>query len=111
MAEAYGILGQSAPSATSLTTVYTCPPNRYAVASSIVVCNQTAADKTFRIAVVKSGAAAASKNYLAYDMTVSANSTVTLQLGVSLGPGDFIQVYISATTVSVSVFGAEVPTS
>lgn len=108
MAESYGILGQSAPSATSLTTVYTCPAARYAVVSSVVVCNQTSASKTFRLAVMKSGASAGTKNYLVYDATVDAYGTVTLQLGITLGAGDFIQAYISATTLSVSVFGAEV---
>jgi len=37
MAEVYGILAQSAPSATSSTDIYTVPTGRYAVVSSVVV--------------------------------------------------------------------------
>lgn len=107
MTESYGILAQSSPSATTATVIYTVPTGRMAVVSSIVVCNQTAVDKTFRVSVAKSAAADTPKQYLAYDMPIEGNSTVTLQLGITLSAGDVVRVYISATTVSFNLFGTE----
>lgn len=108
MTENYGILAQASPSATTLTSIYTVPAGRMSVISSIVVCNQSAGDKTFRLSVAKSAEANANKQYLTYDMPIEGNTTVTLQLGITLSAGDVVRVYISATTISFNLFGTEI---
>ena len=59
MATTYKVLGQSAPSATTLTTLYTVPSATTAVISSIVIANRDASSATYRIAVRPDGAAIA----------------------------------------------------
>jgi branched-subunit amino acid ABC-type transport system permease component len=106
MADTVKVLGQAALGATTLTDVYTAPSA--AVVSTVVVCNRTNTDKTFRLAVAVAGAADATKQYLAYDSTVAANDSVTFTLGVSLAITDVVRAYASAVGVTVNVFGVEV---
>jgi len=51
MPTTYKVLGQSNPSATTATTLYTVPSATQAVVSTIVIANLTASSATFRIAV------------------------------------------------------------
>ena len=48
MSLAYKVLGQNSPSATTNTTLYTCPAQKQAVVSSIVVVNRNASGGTYR---------------------------------------------------------------
>ena len=48
---AYKVLGQSAPSATTNTDVYTVPSGKSAVISTLAICNRGTANATYRIAV------------------------------------------------------------
>ena len=59
MATNYKVLGQSAPSATTDTTLYTVPASTQAVVSTVSVCNRGSAAATFRIAVRPDGASIA----------------------------------------------------
>jgi hypothetical protein len=108
MAITYKVLGQSNPSATTATTIYTAPSLTQAVISTITVCNQSATNATYRIAVIPSGDTLSAENYVVYDETIIANSTTALTLGITLGAGDFIQVYTSSASVSFNAFGSEV---
>lgn len=107
MAQTYKVLAQSAPGATTLTDVYTVPGATSAVISSIVVANRSASARTFRLSVAIAGAADTPAQYLAYDMTVPANDSVFIQLGVTLAATDKIRAYVSAADVSINVFGVE----
>lgn len=108
MATAYKVLGQSAPSATTATTLYTVPASTQAVVSTIVVCNRGTSVQTFRISVRPDGAAQANQHYLAYDTNISPNSLITLTLGITLGDTDVITVYNSSGDLSYSAFGSEI---
>ena len=101
------ILGQSAPSATTWTTLYTVPSAKESVVSTISICNQTTTAKTYRIAIRPAGATLANQHYLAFDAPIAANDTVALTLGITLATTDVIAVYTSATTVSFQAFGDE----
>jgi hypothetical protein len=107
MATNYKVLGQSNPSATTATTLYTVPAATQAIVSTITVCNQTATAGTYRIAVRVAGAALASAQYLAYDVSLPGNATDTLTLGVTLGATDVVTIYASAATFSFNAFGSE----
>ena len=107
MATTYKVLGQSNPSATTATTLYTVPSTTQAVVSTITVCNQAASAATYRVAVRPDGATLAAQHYVVYDASLPANATDTLTLGITLGDTDVITVYASTATMSFSAFGSE----
>ena len=108
MPQTHKILGQSNPSATTLTTLYTVPAATSAVGSTLVVCNQAATAGTYRVAVRPAGASITAAHYLVYDATVGAGDSVFLTIGVSLAATDVVSVYASSTSQSFSLFGVEI---
>lgn len=107
MATALKILGQTKPSAATLTDTYTVPGATTAVCSSVVACNQSATPTAIRVSVAVAGAADTSKQYVTYDMPILGNETITLPIGISLGAADVIRCYCTLATVSFNVFGQE----
>ena len=108
MATSYKVLGQSAPSATTNTDVYTVPSARESVISTIVIANRAATAGTFRLAVRPNGEAIADQHYLGYDVPIAANDSTTLTLGLTLDATDVITFYASSASMSVNVFGSEI---
>ena len=108
MATSYKVLGQSNPSATTATTLYTVPASTSTVVSTIVVSNQATSSATYRISVRPAGAAQTNAMYLAYDVTVGANDSTALTLGITLATTDVITVYASSATLSFNAFGSEI---
>ena len=108
MATTYKVLGQSNPSATTATTLYTVPSATQAVVSTIVICNQAATAATFRIAVRVAGATLAASQYVAYDVTVGASDSTALTLGITMGATDVLTIYGSTATLSFTAFGSEI---
>lgn len=100
------VLGQSAPTAATLTTLYTVPSSKESVVSSLVVCNR-GAKTTFRIAVRPAGAAISNEHYLAYDHDALGNSTTTFVIGMTLATTDVVSVYNTLATCSFTLFGSE----
>ena len=108
MAQNYKVLGQSAPSATTDTDVYTVPSATEAVISTIVIANRDTSDATYRIAVRPDGATIANQHYVAYDITVGAGDSTALTLGVTMNAADVLTVQASSADLSFSVFGSEI---
>lgn len=108
MPTTYKVLGQSAPSATTATTLYTVPTSTSVVVSTINVCNRASSATTFRIAVRPAGASLANQHYLAYDTALPANDSIAVTIGVSLAATDVITVYAASANTSFTVFGAEI---
>ena len=104
----YKVLGQSAPSATTATTLYTVPSATDAVVSTISVCNRAATSGTYRIAIRPAGAALANEHYIAYDSAITANNTTFITVGVTLDATDVITVYASSADMTFSAFGTEI---
>jgi glucose-6-phosphate dehydrogenase assembly protein OpcA len=104
----YKVLGQSNPSATTATTLYTVPSATQTVVSTVTICNQAATAATYRIAVRVAGASLATSQYVAYDVSLPANASDTLTLGITLGATDVITVYASTATMSFAAFGSEI---
>lgn len=101
------VLGQSAPSATTNTDVYTVPASKSAVVSTIAVCNRSGSVVTYRLAVRPAGAAIANQHYIVYGAQLAASSSDFLTLGITLATTDVVTVYASSADLSVSVFGDE----
>ena len=104
----YKVLGQSNPSATTATTLYTVPSATNAVVSTISVANLTGTAATYRIAIRPAGATLANQHYLAYDVTVGASDTTVMTLGVTLGAADVITVYASTANLVFHAYGSEI---
>jgi hypothetical protein len=110
MPTVYKVLGQSNPSATTATTLYTVPASTSAVVSSISVANLTATSATFRIAIQKSAdvGSIVDKQYMGYDITVGASDSTIITVGLTLATGDVIKVYASSASLSFQAFGSEI---
>jgi hypothetical protein len=104
----YKVLGQSAPSATTNTNLYTVPAATSVVVSTIVVANRVGTSATYRIAIRPAGATVANQHYIAYDVGVSGGDSTTITLGITLAATDIITVYASTANLSFSVFGSEI---
>ena len=108
MAITYKVLGQSAPSATTNTDVYTVGSGKQTTVSTITVCNRGTTAATYRIAIRVAGSALSNEEYIAYDAPVGSNDSVTWTIGVTLGAADVVTVYASTANLSVNIFGAEI---
>lgn len=108
MATTYKVLGQSAPSATTATTLYTVPAATEAVVSTIAIANRAASADSYRIAVRPDGATLANEHYIAYDVTINANDTTVITIGLTLDATDVITVYAGTADLSFGVFGSEI---
>ena len=108
MATSYKVLGQSAPSATTATDVYTVPAATETVISTVIIANRAATAGTFRLSVRPNGGTQTDAMYCAYDVPVAANDSTTLTLGLTLDATDVITAYCSSADMSINIFGTEI---
>lgn len=108
MATAYKVLGQSAPAATTATTLYTCPSATQTVISTISVCNRGSSSGTFRVSVRPDGATLANQHYIAFDAAIAAKDTLFITVGATIDASDVLEVYASSADFSFSAFGSEI---
>lgn len=108
MATNYKVLGQSSPSATTDTTLYTCPASTQTVISTITVCNRASTSATYRIAIRPNGAAISNEHYLVYDVTLGGNATDTYTIGATIDAADVITIRSSTANLSFNAYGSEI---
>lgn len=108
MANVYKILGQSSPSATVETDLYTVPGATSTVCSSISICNRGATQTTFRVSISQGGGVTANKDYLYYDVTLAGNDTFIATIGVTLAASDKIRIYSGNSSLTFQLFGTEI---
>ena len=108
MPAAYKVLGQANPSATTATTLYTVPSSTSAVVSSLAIANIGATATTYRVSARPAGASQTNAMYLAYDVSIPANDTTILTLGLSLATTDVVTVYAGNGNLAFSLFGTEI---
>jgi hypothetical protein len=92
--------------------LYAVPLGKETVVSSLSICNRTALDQTFRVSVDvrndnESGAEA--EDFVYFDTEVPANDTFMATVGLTLGPGDSINVYGSHADMTFAAWGRETP--
>ena len=107
MANVIKVLGQSAPGAASLTTLYTVPALTSTAVSSIVVCNRSAVATYFRVAIRPAGAGISNEHYLYYDVIIAGNDTFIATIGITLATTDIVSVYNTLATLSFNLYGQE----
>lgn len=108
MPNAYKVLAQSAPSATTNTTLYTVPASTQTVISTMTIANRASSQGSYRIAVRPAAATLANQHYIAFDVPIQANDTTALTLGITLNATDVITIYASSADFSFGLFGSEV---
>jgi len=108
VAQAYKVLAQSAPSATTNTDILTVGAGKSVVASTLSVCNRGTTAATYRVAVRPTGTALANQHYMIFDASIMPKDTVTLSVGITMATTDVLTVYASSANLSFSLFGAEI---
>lgn len=109
MGTVYKLLGQEAPAANTVTTLYTVPSSTQTVTSTLSICNRNTGNVTANLAVVPNGGSLQSNSYIVSNVILAGNDTMLLTLGLALGTaGDTIQVYANTANVSYNLFGSEV---
>ena len=109
MAINYKVLGQISPAANTSNTLYTTPASTNTVISTINICNLDSVNRTFRLAVVKSGDTLQNKSYIAYETALPASDSISLTLGITLSSNDSVLVYANSTAnIAFSAFGSEI---
>jgi hypothetical protein len=107
MADLPKLLGQVLPPATTLTLLYTVPTGTVTVVSSIVICNTSGSPANVRVSVAYGGAADDRKQYVYYDLPITANDTFVATIGITLNTTDVIRVQSSVLDVTFNLFGIE----
>ena len=105
---ATGRLGVQDLSATTNTTVYTCPTSTFAVVN-VSVCNRNATAVTVRLALSAS-ANPGTAEWIEYGVTIPANSVLE-RTGLVLAATQLLVVYSSATGVNAVAYGIETSTT
>jgi hypothetical protein len=109
MPTTYKVLGQSAPAATTATSLYTVPAATQTIISTINVVNTHASTAdVIRIAVRPDGATLANQHYVVYGLSLSAGATFTYTGGVTIDATDVVTVYSTNGTSSFNAFGSEI---
>ena len=108
MAQAYKVLAQSAPAATTNTDLLTVGAGKSVVASTLSVCNRGTTAATYRVAIRPAGAVVANQHYFIFDANILAKDTVTLSVGFTLATTDVVTIYASNANLSFSIFGVEI---
>jgi hypothetical protein len=109
MPTTYKVLGQSAPTAATATTLYTVPAATDSIVSTINVVNtHTSTTDVIRIAVRPAGATLATEHYIVYGLSLSAGATFTYTGGITLDATDVVTVYSTSGISSFSAFGSEI---
>jgi len=103
---AYKVLGQL-ESTSSPVAIYTCPSLTETVISTITIANRANSAKTYRIILRPNDDTLNNKHYLAFDVSIGANDTTALTLGITMDASDVLYVQGSDTNLSFSVFGSE----
>jgi len=108
MTQAYKVLGQISPNANTLSNVYTVPASNSAVISTITICNQTASNASYSIAVAPSGAADNVKHYIIRGGVVPAADSIGVTLGITIDASDVVRCNTNSGSVSFNIFGSEI---
>ena len=105
MAATYKVLGQSAPSAATATTLFTA--SSATIISTLNAANIGGTQDTIRIAIRPSGATLANQHYIAYGVPLAAGAVFSIQGGLTLANTDVVTVYSTTGNTSFTATGSD----
>lgn len=109
MPQTHKVLGQAAPADTNNASLYTVASGTQAIVSTITVANITTSAATFRIACRPAAATVANQHWIAYDVSLAGNDSITLTLGITMSATDVLTVRSgTANALAFSAFGVEI---
>jgi hypothetical protein len=101
------ILGQSAPAAATVTTLYTCGSTGGAVVSSLTICNTGTTGLAVNVSAVSDASADAPSQAVYRNLVVAPSDTFVSTIGMALATGGRITVSTTLPTASFTLFGTE----
>ena len=111
MPTAYKILGQTLPTANTLSNVYVVPTSTSAIVSTITICNQSSANANVDIIIRPVNEALATKHYLLRGVTIPRADTLILSPGLTLNSAVILAAnninYEGSANISFNAFGVE----
>lgn len=105
---ANAILGQSAPSATTYTALYTVPASNFLVAN-VSIANRASTAVTVRLAVA-AATTPTNAEFIEFDTTIPGFGVLE-RTGIAVPAGRIIVVYASNANTSCSTYGILQPSS
>lgn len=102
---ASGNLGQVAPAATTLTTVYTVPASNLAVVNINIANRSTSATVDVRVAI-STLTTPNTQDYIEFDSIIAARGVLE-RTAIPMEAGRKVVVYTSTANTSVNVYGLE----
>jgi hypothetical protein len=103
MANTYERLAALRPADTNEAELYASAASEYIV-GVLYVCNQSATERTFRVAQTDAAGAATSEDWLYYDFPLYAN--LTMRVRITMGNGETIRVQSGTADVISFVLSA-----
>lgn len=90
-------------------TLYTVPASTTTTVKTILLSNYTSTDRSVTLHLVPSGGSAAAGNKILGEVTVTANTTTTIDTAIVMPTGAFLSGLASATTsINVHISGVEI---
>lgn len=109
MPTAYKVLGQANPSTTANADLITVGAGKSQVISTLNIANNSASTASAQVWVRVAGAAASATNIVVPTISISANTALSLTLGICLAATDVLTVQSSVgSALSFSAFGSEI---
>jgi len=111
MAQTYKRLGAINPTANTQTNVYVVPAATEAVISTITVCNQSASNASYSLAMMDASefnASAPAATFLVRGATVPAADSIILTIGLTANAGSILAANTNDGNISFSAFGSEI---
>ena len=105
MATVDGMLGQAAPAAATLTTLYTVPGGKNST-TRLLLANRSETEDSVRIAVSPSGASLDKSHYLAFDQPLPGHGS-KVSAPIKLRAADVVRVYSAIGQTSFGLNGSE----
>jgi hypothetical protein len=111
MANTYKRLGAINPSANTQTNVYVVPAATEAVISTITVCNQSASNASYSLALMNNSefaSPAGAATFLVRGAIVPASDTIILTIGLTANANMVLAANTNIGNISFGVFGTEI---
>jgi hypothetical protein len=111
MPNTYKRLGAINPSANTQTNVYVVPAATSAVVSSITICNQSASNASFSLALMSASefnVSAPAATFIVRGATVPAADTIVLTMGLTANANSVFVANTNLANLSFRMFGSEI---